>query len=79
MSVAFAVKVTEFALVRQQKNQDCLKILTKGQEAVFNGPQGLQNESTADTGKAKNQLKNIISQPSMEIPNVHCRELQRGC
>jgi hypothetical protein len=28
----------------------------------------LQTETKADTGKAKNQLKNIASQPSLEIP-----------
>jgi hypothetical protein len=32
MFVAFAVNVTEVALVKRLKNQDCLKILTKGQE-----------------------------------------------
>jgi hypothetical protein len=28
----------------------------------------LQTETKADTGKENNQLKNIISQPSVEIP-----------
>jgi hypothetical protein len=38
MFVAFAVNVTTAGLVRQQKDEDYLKILAKGQDAGFNGP-----------------------------------------